>query len=72
MMRKTGRRSMEEGKHAIANPDGLRTQLGLDLEEALLELSAGLRGEVDLDVYEVAERSASAETSARRSTRSPK
>jgi putative transcriptional regulator len=32
---------------------GRRTRLGRDIEEAFLELAAGLRGEVELDEYEI-------------------
>lgn len=30
-----------------------RTRLGRDIEEAFLELAAGLRGEIELDQYEL-------------------
>ena len=34
---------------------GRRTKLGRDLEQAFLELAAGLRGEVELEEYEIAD-----------------
>ncbi|KAB2874240.1 MAG: transcriptional regulator [Bauldia sp.] len=34
---------------------GRRTRLGREIEEAFLELAAGLRGEVELDEYEIDE-----------------
>jgi len=34
---------------------GRRTKLGMELEEAFLELAAGLRGEVELEEYEIPE-----------------
>jgi hypothetical protein len=48
-----------------------RTRLGRDLEEAFIELTAGLRGEVELDQYEVAESSRQVATAKERHPPSP-
>ena len=69
-MSKPSKRLIENGRKGIANPEGLRTQLGLDIEEAFLEFAAGQRGEVELVQYEIDDPN-SASPTAPASDRSP-